>query len=215
MTFKTGMVAAGLLAATTLANFVAGCAPGMTNVSGGNYRAPLNNFVMPVPSGSGTKINERHDERSGAVSFYDEFGNNESVFYGRLPADAGATLGDATKRDAAYRGFLHDYLMPSYFLPVSANAKVVREEFLYAGPDRAYFAVVVIPEASAVVDGQTGKRRDAVRDLMVFYQNSFMYALSWEFTDVFEKVAPAPLLNSRVEASQTALRRMRQSIRFQ
>jgi hypothetical protein len=35
--------------------------------------------------------------------------------------------------DSAYRGFVHDYALPALFRPVSAQSKIVHEEFLGSG----------------------------------------------------------------------------------
>jgi hypothetical protein len=141
---------------------LSGCATTKGNVSDGSYHAPLGNFVLPLDRGN-IRIQDRNDARSGMVSVLDDMGNNEGITYVGLPANAEAVHNDPARRDSAYRGFVHDYALPGLFQPVSAQSRIVHEEFLGSGLDRAFFAIVLIPEASSVMDGRTGKRRDSVR----------------------------------------------------
>lgn len=195
--------------------FVSGCATTKGRISGGNYHAPLSNFVMPLPKGVGLRIQDNYDKDGGMVSFHDDFGNNQGVTYLRLPANADSVHADPTKRDAAYRGFVHDYAMPSLFRPVSSQSKVVAEEFLGAGPERAYFAVVVIPEGSTLMDLKTKKRLDSFRGVLVFDEKGFMYMLSSEMSSVFEKTDPSSMDDKRLKAAQNTLQHMRKAISFQ
>jgi len=198
---------------------LSGCATTKGKVSDGNYYAPLNNFVMPLPRPfiGGLRIQDRNDPDGGLVSALDDMGNNQGVTYLRLPANPEALLSDPAKRDSAYRGFVHDYALPNLYRPVSPQSKLVHEEFLYSGQDRAFFAVVVFPELSSVMDAKTGKRADSARALMVFDKNGFMYMLHTEMITAltFRKVNPASLTNSDLEAARSNLQRMRASIRFQ
>jgi hypothetical protein len=194
--------------------FLSGCATTKGKVSDGSYYAPLGNFVLPLDRGN-IRIQDKNDERSGIVSVLDDMGNNEGITYASLPATAEGVLNDPAKRDSAYRGFVHDYALLTYFQPVSAQSKIVHEEFLGSGPDRAFFAVAVIPEISSVLDGKTGKRWDSVRALLVFYNNKFMYMLHSEINTVFGPVNAASLTNKDLEAARKKMQRMRASIRFQ
>jgi hypothetical protein len=67
------------------------------------------------------------------VSVLDDMGNNEGITYVSLPANAEAVHNDPAKMDSAYRGFVHDYALPALFRPVSAQSKIVHEEFLGSG----------------------------------------------------------------------------------
>ena len=183
-------------------------------VPGESYYAPLGNFVLPLDRGN-IRIQDKNDAQGGTVSVLDDMGNNQGITYAGLPATAEAVLNDPAKRDSAYRGFVHDYALPSYFRPVSAQSRVVHEEFLGSGLDRAFFAVAVIPEASSMVDGNTGKRRDSVRALLVFEKNKFMYMLHSEINTVFNPVNAASLTDKDLEAARKKMQRMRASIQFQ
>ena len=194
--------------------FFSGCATTKGKVSDGNYHAPLGNFVLPLDRGN-IRIQDNNDARSGMVSVLDDMGNNEGVTYVGLPANAEAIHNDPAKRDSAYRGFVYDYALPSLFRPVSAQSKVVHEEFLGSGLDRAFFAVVVIPEASSAMDAKTGKRWDSIRALLVFDKNKFIYMLHSEINTVFDPVNAASLKDKDLEAARKKMQRMRGSIRFQ
>lgn len=194
--------------------FLAGCAANKGKVSGGSYYAPLGNFVMPLDRGN-IRINERNDAQGGMVSALDDMGNNRGVTYASLPANAEAALSDPARRDSAYRSFVHDFALPSLFRPASAQSKVVHEEFLGSGVDRAFFAVVVIPEASSAMDPKTGKKWDSVRALLVFGKNKFMYMLHSEINTVFDPVNSAALKDRDLEAGRKMTQSMRASIRFQ
>ena len=182
--------------------------------SGETYYAPLGNFVLPLDRGN-IRIQDKNDERSGMVSILDDMGNNEGITYVAFPANAEALHNNPAKRDSAYRGFVHDYALPSLFRPVSAQSRIVHEEFLGSDLDRAFFAVAVIPEISSLVDGKTGKRRDSVRALLVFDKNKFMYMLHSDINTVFHPVNAGSLADKDLEAARKRMQRMRASVRFQ
>jgi hypothetical protein len=148
------------------------------------------------------------------VSVLDEMGNNQGVTYVRLPATADAVRDDPEKRDAAYRGFVHDYALPALFVPVSPGSRVTHEEVLGSGPERAFFAIAVLPEASSVVDGNTGKKWDSVRALLVFDEKGFMYMLHSEINTVFDPVNADSLKEKDLESARRAVQSLRASIRF-
>jgi len=201
--------------------FLSGCASTKGTVSDGKYYAPLNNFVMPLPPQSGfggfggVKVEDKNDAVGGMVSVLDAAGYNEGITYASLPASSETVLTDPLKRDSAFRGFVYDYALPSLFRPVSAQSKVVHEEFLGSGPDRAFLAIVVIPEASSVMNAKTGKRWDSVRSLLVFDKSRFMYMLHSEMVTALFQVNATSLTNKDLEAARKNMQRMRASIRFQ
>lgn len=191
-----------------------GCSTTRGKVSDGSYHAPLGNFVLPLDRGN-LRIQDRSEARNGMVSVLDDMGNNEGVTYVGLPVTSGADRRDPARVDVEYRSFVHEYALPSLFRPVSPRSSIVHEEFLGSGPDRAFFAVAVIPEASSVMDGKTGKRRDSVRALLVFDHNQFRYMLHSEMNTIFDPVDAASLANKDLEAARTRMQRMRTSIHFQ
>jgi hypothetical protein len=145
----------------------------------------------------------------------DDMGNNSGVTYVAIPANAEAVRSDPAKLDAAYHGFVYEYALPTLYRPVSPQSRVVHEEFLGSGPDRAFFAVAVIPEASSIRDVKAGKQRDSVRSLLVFDQNKFMYMLHSEMNTIFDPVNPAALTSKDLDAARKKMQRMRESIRVQ
>jgi hypothetical protein len=115
------------------------------------------------------------------VSFHDDFGSLSAVTYWRLPADRVAALADPAQRDDAYARTLHGQVMRTMFTPVSPRARVLHEEFLgQPGPDREYFAVGDLPEGAPLTNMTEGRRMDAVRALLIFETNGFLYMLEQE-----------------------------------
>ena len=216
--------ARALLVGIAIPLFLSGCAgiPTSTTkgkVSDGSYYSPLGNFVVPLPTplfGS-VRINDRNDADSGMVSLLDDAGNNEGVTYVSLESESGPVEIVPERRDAVYRSFVFDYVLPNLFQPVSPQSKVVHEEFLDSGPDRAFFAVAVIPGASSIMDAKTGVKLDSVRGLLVFDKGRFMYMLHREMRTAFDKLgADSDSLSEKdLAAAKNALKILRASIRFQ
>lgn len=169
------------VAAITLVSFAAmllfldGCATTRGRISNDRYYSPLNNFDIPIPNWTGLRIQDEYDETGGSVSFHGDWGGLASVFYLRLPPHVRTNLNDPNNRDAAYRSTLHDYAMPRIFRKASPRSSILYEEFLGEGVDRAYFAVVGLPEGSTLVDAKTNRRLDATRALLIFGYGDFLY----------------------------------------
>lgn len=191
-----------------------GCSALEGKVSDGNYYAPDGTFVLPLDRGN-VHVQDQKDELGGAVAVADDMGSNDGVTYVRLPSSAQEVLSDPAKRDNAYRGFVHDYALPSLFRPASAQSKIVNEEFLGSGSDRAFFAIAVIPGYSPAMDMKTGKRWDSVRALLVFEKSKVMYMLHSEINTVLDQVNAASLTDKNLESAHKKMQRMRASIRFQ
>ena len=212
-------------------------------VSNGRYTSPLRNFSLPLPAlGLGSKVQDGNDDDGGAVSFHDDFGNLKRIDYLRLPPDFTSVQADPVKRDAAYRGFLHDFLLPVLFQPAFPKTKVLHEELVNEGEQRAYFAVLWIPEGSNIAkvvfpEGSTSyvlEREDTTRALLIFSEGDFMYALSHAtgIEPKFDRHRPAPdsldtergglsgeesgvgPLEERLESFQEILQRFRSTINF-
>ena len=204
------LLRAGILALLVLS----GCATTTQGrVPDGNYYAPLGNFVLPIVPGN-ARIQDQSDEQGGMISVLDDMGNNEGVTYVALPAGGEAVMMDPARRDAAYRGFVHDYALPGLYRPISAQSAVVHEEFIGSQRDRAFFAVAVIPQASSVLDASTGKKWDSVRALLVFHENQFMYMLHSEINTVLDPVDAASLTDDDLVPARKKMQRLRESIRF-
>ncbi len=193
---------------------VAGCAGGGANFDG-RYTSPLKNFSVTFPSGMGARLDQVSNQDGGMVSVHDDFGALKAINYERLPANASVVHQDPARRDAAYRSFLHDYMVPTWFKPVSPNTSILHEKFVNMGAENEYFAVVKIPEASSMVDGKTGKRFDSQRAVLVFAKNGFMYMLSHELLTISKIVTKVAMDNKTLADALDALDRFKASIRFQ
>ena len=193
---------------------VTGCATTKGKVSSGRYESPMGNFSIPLPKWPGLKVQDQSDDYGGRVSMHGDFGGLWAITYLRLPANADISLKDQSEKDAAYRGFVTDLQMQNLFQRASPQARIVHEEYLYKGDDRAYFSVVNIPEGAALVDMQKNKRLDSVRGLLVFSKGGFMYMLESEMNSVFSQVNPSSLNSKQIESSKASLKEMRDSMTF-
>ena len=150
------------------------------------YSSPHGNFDVPVPDSGfftyeASKIQDASDDLGGRVVFYDTqlFKILTSITYRRLPADSERVLADAGERKTAVRNFFHDYVLPELFEPVSGDTEVLKEEIVGTGDAVEYFAVVRICGGSVLTDG-VGKRMDAIRALLIFPHNGYMYMLEFD-----------------------------------
>lgn len=160
---------------------IIGCAGSRGKGPSGPYTSPHGNFVVPVPAMGlfgGTTIQDGSDEHGGRVAFHDDLGYINSITYQRLP-DGFDIEGDAVEREAACRGFLHDYALPALFRQVDTGAKVLFEETVGENATPEYFAIVMIPEGSTLEDLTTGKRMDSTRALLIFPRGGYMYMLGY------------------------------------
>ncbi len=200
------------------------CVAVSTDASARDYRSPLGNFTVTVPSGLGMRTNQQHDREGGRVSFHDDFGSLSAISYWRPPADHAELISDPARRDLAYSNYLHAVVMPDMFRPASASARVLHEEFLgEPGVGREYFAVVDLPEGAALMDARTGRRLDSVRALLIFETGGFMYVLESEIGGgVFAlgQARPnavssdAPLDDAALQNARDILHRFRETIAF-
>lgn len=193
---------------------LAACATTAGKVSDGNYYAPRGDFVLPIDRGN-VKVQDRVDELGGLVSVVDDMGNNYGVTYVLIPPGSADLRNDPAKLDAELSSFVHEYVLPGVFRPVSPRSTVDHEEFLGTGPDRAFFAVATVPEISSIVDGKTGKRWDSVRSLLVFDKNRHVYMLHSEMNTALGPVNAAALTSKDLDAARKRMQRLRESIRFQ
>lgn len=194
---------------------VASCASAIKGrVDEGKYYSPLGNFSMPLRKAMGLRIQDQNDTEGGRVSFPDDWGYLEAVTYLKLPADSSAVLSDPIRRDAAYRGFVNDYAMQTLFRRVSSQSSVVKEEFIDAGGSRAYFAIVNIPGASAMLDPKKNQRLDSVRGVLVFDKSGFMYMLESEMNYAINQTSASSLNTAQVERTQATLKKMKESMIF-
>lgn len=159
---------------------VTGCATTKGKVTAGRYYAPSSNFNMTVPNFVQPRIQDDYDESGGYVSFIGQLGGLSSVFYERLPAEVKAIASDPNRQESVYRAYLHEQAMPNIFRRASPQSSLLHEEVLGAGADKAYFAVVMIPEASNSFDVKANRRFDSVRGLLIFIEGAYLYMLTEE-----------------------------------
>jgi hypothetical protein len=145
------------------------------------YISPHGNFEVPVPSmglfGDPPTIEEGSDETGGRIAFHDDTGTLKSITYLKLPPGSDDVLADPERREAAVRGFLHDYALPELFRQGDTGAEVLLEEPIGSGLSFEYLAVVRFPEGSVLEDMVSGKRLDSTRTLMIFPNAGYMYML--------------------------------------
>lgn len=192
-----------------LSLIVVGCATTNGRILGGRYYSPINNFTLELPNWLGMQIEDGNfDNAGGRVSLHGDMGNLWAITCLRLPANAESTLKDDEERDAEYSRFLKNFAMPSLFRQASKDARIVHEEFLGESENRAYFAVVSIPEGSAMFDLKKNKRLDSLRGLLIFDKRGFMYMVESEMDNIFSEVDPSSLNPKQLESSQSTLKRV-------
>jgi hypothetical protein len=181
----SGVVMLGQLALLGLAVLATGCATAGAGhwgtVQRGVYHSPAGNYSVPVPRGS--KISQGHRVDHGAVSFHDDFGRNLGI----LHAHGGpAAAPEAADRPAAFSAWLHDFVMPTWFAPVSPGSGVLAEAVGTFEGMSALFALIDAPGAHALVvmtiaDGQMQSRRmDSRRVAVIFGRGAYTYLLTTE-----------------------------------
>ncbi len=193
---------------------VAGCATTKGSISGGKYQSPLNNFTVALPNWTNLKIRDQNDDNSGSVAFHDDLGNLSAITYLRLPADSDATFKDHEKRYAAYRDYFNNVAVPAFSSRAAKGMRTVREELLDDGKNKVYFALIDLPEGSTLADSKKNQRFDAIKGLLIFDRNGFIYMVENEMSSVFGRVDPSTLTTQQLEALQETLKRLKDSMVF-
>ena len=205
-----------LLMFVLLSLIVVGCSSLKGTVSGDRYQSPINNFTIEIPNFADLKIQDTYDNEQefGRVSFTSGFfWGLWAITYLQLPANFETTFKDNEKRDSVYSDFLKSFAVPSLFSPVSQDTRIVHEEFLGEGENRAYFAVVFIPEGSTMVDLKQNKRLNSLRGLLIFDKLGFMYMLEQESGSLGWD-PPRSVTPDEIESSQTILKRIKDGMVF-
>ncbi len=205
-----------LLIFVLLSLIVVGCSSLKGTVSGDRYQSPINNFTIEIPKFPDMKIQDEYnkEQETGRVSFLNGFlGGHWAITYLQLPANSEANFKDNEKRDAVYSDFLKSFAIPSLFSTVSQDTRIVHEEFLDEGENRAYFAFVFIPEGSMMIDVKQNKRLDSLRGLLIFDKRGFMYIVEQE-SPSFGGVDLSSVTPDQIESSQTILKRIEDRMVF-
>jgi hypothetical protein len=194
-----------------------------TSASARDYRSPLRNFTVPVPSSIGMRTNQQHDREGGRVSFHDDFGSLSAITYLRLPENANQLFSDPARRDLGYSDYLDIVAMPDMFRPASPDARVLHTEFLgEPGAGREYFAVVDLPQGSPLFNMTENRHLDSTRALLIFETGGFLYMLEREIGGGVFALAPrppdvssgTPLDEATLQDARDSLHRFRETIAF-
>ena len=163
----------------------------------GVYEAPAKNFKVPVPSsgmGMGsTRVNDGYTRGKpeegdiGAVSFHDDVGNVDMILYMSLPS--APQFADAETETKALEGFVRDVVMPTWFVPASPAAQILRTAPHTFEGKRAVLALASLPGASPLMDMKTGKHMDSTRGLVAFFHGRWTYVVGTETRNVFTQVS--------------------------
>jgi len=150
----------------------------------GVYYSPETNFSVPVPSAGRMRVSDGHNAKEGigAVSFYDDFGNQRGIHYMRIPVDLVAQFDQAGQPADLLAHWLSNFALPYWFRPASANSRILHEASLSFEGDEALLAEVEIPGGSplVVMDQQGTRRLDSRRRLVVFRRGSYLYIVTME-----------------------------------
>jgi hypothetical protein len=156
------------------------------------YYSPVNNFTVPVPPGTFQKWARVNDNFSsdggpsglpvGVVSFPDDAGELIGIQYTRMPDGSMLRLQAPDTREEALKTWLHGGAMPFWYLRVSPQSRIVHEAMATFEGMPVLLAVVVVPEASELMDMATHKAMDSRRGLVIFPRGQFVYLLSIEMT---------------------------------
>ncbi|MCX7185466.1 MAG: hypothetical protein NTW90_09625 [Nitrosospira sp.] len=193
---------------------ITGCATTKGTVGSGKYQSPLNNFTVALPNWTNLKIRDQNDDNSGSVSFHDDLGSLSAITYSRLPADAATTFKDDEKRYAAYRDYFNNVAAPAFSSRAAKGMRTVREELLDDGKNKVYFALIDLPEGSVLADPKKNRRFDAMKGLLIFDRNGFIYMVEHEMSSVFGRVDPSTLTAQQLGALQETLKRLKDSMTF-
>jgi len=145
------------------------------------YYSPEKNFTVPVPSGINMRVEDRYDAGgAGAVSFRDDFGTQQGVYYMRIPVEVAAKFDEAAHPGELLSRWLNHMAMPGFF----PNSRLAHETAAPFESMEVVLAEVEIPSGSTmVVTDRSGTRRlDSTRGLVIFRRGTYVYMLDVEET---------------------------------
>ena len=167
------------------------------------YESPEGNFSVPVPVDpqKGGTINEQE----GMVGFSDDFGRLLRIDYYPFSAEEADKLERIGQEDYLSSFLLGNYVAQGILAHVP-NSKVEYKEYLEDALEGAYFVVVDMPHGSTISqqkDDEPPVRLDALRGLLAFTVEDFLYVISCQRT-FFEGETPA-LMEQEVEGLRLQL----------
>lgn len=188
----------------------------------GIYRSPAGNFSVPLPEGLGLRVNDHYDQKEGigAVSFHDDFGNQKGIHFMRIPAELTKLFDDPTTRKQALEGFLEQAALPSWFLHVSKETKILHQEPFQLDGMVAFIGLVSIPGGGTVSLSAPGskeaRRADSTRGVLTLYHQGYLYLLTTEVGGgVFSFYEKPPSREAQIATTRAVLPEFYATIRFE
>lgn len=191
----------------------AGCATTRGEISNGRYTSPLGNFSIDIPPFAGLEVEDSATDEGGMVHFLGANGGGWHINYFRMPSDRVAALSDPVARDAQYRG-LTQHLIAEKYQPNLTGTTVLHEQLIDVGGERAYFALIRLPEASQLWTAKTRKFEDQIIGLLVFAKADFSYVLSIDLINSFTSHRLSAPITDNVKDAREILERFRSTLRF-
>ena len=150
----------------------------------GAYISPAGNFSVPLPTGLGLRVSDGYYKREGigAVSFHDDFGGQRGIHFMQIPADVTKALDDQATRRNALAGFLEQVALPTWFLHVSKETRILMQESMQLDNMDAVIGLVSIPGGAtiSIVDSEGSRPLDSTRGVLALYHEGFFYLLTTE-----------------------------------
>lgn len=176
------------------------------------YESPDGNFTVPVPVDpqKGGRINEQE----GMVGFCDDFGRLLRIDYYPFSAEEADKLESVGREDYLSAFLLENYIAQGILAHIP-NSLVEHTEYLEDTLEGAYFAVVDMPQGSTISrqkDDEPPVRLDALRGLLAFCVDDFLYVVSCQRT-FFEGEISAPM-EQEVEGLRNQLLEFLDAVEF-
>ncbi len=176
------------------------------------YVSPAGNFSVPVPVDpqKGGKI----EEQEGVVGFSDDFGRLLRIDYYAISAEQADNLESLGQEDYLITFLVDNYVEQAILLNIP-NSKVEYREYLENVMEGSYFVVVDMPQGSTIsVQKNHGDsvRLDALRGLLAFPVDNFLYVLSTQRT--FFEGETLGSLEEEVERLKNQLLRFLDTVEF-
>lgn len=161
------------------------------------YFSPVKNFNVPVPRGF--HISDSHYSSYGVVSFHDDFGYLRGIHYSLTPPETLAKMQQGADACKLVSAWISDFMLPTWFKPVSQQSRVLSEECGTFEDMPAVFALIDAPGANtleqmSIANGKReSKRLDSRRVAVAFLKDRYTYMLTWETVTIgFFRPAPPP-----------------------
>lgn len=172
-----------------------------------------NNFIVVTPKKGMLfpyHIENLFNGSRGGVSFHDDIGNLLAIYYMHTPD----TNYEKIKIDASMlKKWFKEIGLPTYFLPLSKDTKIMQEKEITVGGEAAYFATIEIPNGSPIIMISEGRRIDTKRNILVLVRYGYVYLLSEERPNIRFKVESFKI-GSNLDSSESSLIQFYETINF-